>query len=253
MTRTLLLVLAGGLAFVAAAVALMPARAFHTLVLEPRGIEAAHVTGTIWEGRWQGLAASGIRIEQAQIRLRPLSLLRGALAFDFDLSGSSVVATGRVSLSGGEVAIIDTRARILPAALARADGVALEALREPVQLTNVRGTFNGLGCQTLAGDTRSAGLFALGDALSVQLPILEGQLECAGNAPGLRFGGDSPDLGMDGHARLTREGVGWMLRARPNNTNVERALRSLGFTGSNDELLLDGQTPWSGQRQPPSR
>lgn len=44
------------------------------------GIEADAVGGTIWSGRAQGLAARGTLIGDAQWSLRPLALLRGALA-----------------------------------------------------------------------------------------------------------------------------------------------------------------------------
>ena len=99
--------------------------------LEPHGVTADAVGGTIWSGRAQGLSARGASIGDLQWSLRPLGLLRGALA------GHAVLATG-----GGRVEADFDRAYSGRLLIESAQGeIPLEALNA----LGVRGVRNWRG------------------------------------------------------------------------------------------------------------
>jgi hypothetical protein len=79
MRRNQILALAGALAFLVAAVALVPARLAGSAVSAAGGA-ASGLTGTLWAGQARTVTLAGLRLEQVDWQLRPTGLLRGELA-----------------------------------------------------------------------------------------------------------------------------------------------------------------------------
>jgi general secretion pathway protein N len=85
--RPTALIALGALAALVFVLATLPASLL-TGQLERAGISATAVGGTVWSGRAQGLYSKGSTIGDLQWSLRPLALLRGALAGHAKLSGA---------------------------------------------------------------------------------------------------------------------------------------------------------------------
>lgn len=245
MTRILVLALIGLLAFFAAAIALTPARVFHDLVLLPRGVYAAHVSGPIWNGRWRDVRQGRVRLAQVDAALQAGSLLAGRPALRVRISDPRGRGEAIVVLNGEALELREASGRIAPAGLVGLAGPARAALAEPVMLSNVEGRFGPRGCETLSGAVVFGGLAAIDTRGAGSLPVLEGVLECAGSQPAVRFAGETPDVSLNGHARLSPAGADWSLNAQPRTGAAALALRAIGFTGDGDALSAQGQTSWA--------
>ncbi|KPP82178.1 MAG: type 2a secretion system protein GspN [Oceanicaulis sp. HLUCCA04] len=244
MTRFLLLVLAGCLAFAAAAIALMPAHVFHALVLQPRGVAAAHITGTIWDGEWHDVRLGAARLNHVRGALSARHLLTGQLKVDVSVSDPRGRAEGVILLAGQGVELRDVSGWVLPSGFIRGGGLGRAGLGEPVEFTGVQGVFGARGCESLTGAVRHDGFRVLDTQGAAALPVLEGSLECAGRYPALRFAGESDDVGIDGHIRLTNGRADWSLNAQPRTDVMAIALRAAGFAGRGDALRAEGRTGW---------
>ena len=245
MTRTVLLVLACGLACAVAAVALMPARVFHALVLQPRGIEAAQITGTVWNGQWHDLRLGAARLTHLEGALHGTSLLRGRAVLQVRLSDPRGRGEGRMILADGSVTLQDVSGRIVPAGLVPLAGPARAVLAEPVIFSEVQARFGPRGCETASGAVRFARLLALDAQGGGSLPVLDGALECAGSLPAIRFAGETADVRISGHVRFGAGSAAWSLESQPRTDTITMALYAMGFEDSGDGLRADGQAGWS--------
>ncbi len=244
MRRTALLVLAGGVAFVAAATAFLPARAFHAVVLQPRGVEAAMVTGTVWNGQWHDVRVGSVELAHVRGAVSARSLVTGRPAVNLAITDPRGRAEGIVILAGQGVELRGLSGRILPSGFVSISGPGRAALNEPVMFSDVQGVFGARGCEALSGSVRHGGLLALDTAGAGALPVLDGALECAGSLPALRFAGESQDVRIDGHVRLGLRSAGWSLSAGPRSETMALALRAIGFQGDGATLTAQGQTGW---------
>src|SRR5262245_27894656 len=70
------------------------------------GVNAAAVSGTIWNGSAEVLEVQGMTVGKASWRLRVLPLFTGRLSADVRLNGSDGSAQGRVTIApGGRLAL----------------------------------------------------------------------------------------------------------------------------------------------------
>ncbi|MFC4724581.1 type II secretion system protein N [Glycocaulis abyssi] len=244
MRRAIVLVIAGLTAFSAAAVALMPASVFHALFLQPRGVQAAQITGTIWSGQWHAVQVRSVRLAHVDGALDAFSLLQGRPALQVEISDPRARGEGRVILGNGSVELHGVSGRILPADLVPLTGPGRAALGEPLMFSDVQARFGARGCETASGAIRFGGLMALDTGGAASLPVLNGQLECAGSLPAIRFAGETADVRIDGHVRFGPETASWSLAATPRTGTIAMVLRSIGFDGSGDVLRSEGQTGW---------
>ncbi len=121
------LLFAGLLTFVAAFVALFPARvAYHWFA--PPAVQVSGLQGSIWSGSATEAAAAGVYLRDVKWRLHPLGLLTGKLAAHVEASPSSGFLEADVAAGlGGSIALSNVNGS-LPlgdfAALARVPGLA---------------------------------------------------------------------------------------------------------------------------------
>ena len=92
------LIFAGVFAFISAVLVAAPASLFMS-VLTAGGnrVQFQEVNGTIWNGEINGLTTGDVYLGDIAFRLRPLSLLTGAVAADVTARDGAAVGTGRVS------------------------------------------------------------------------------------------------------------------------------------------------------------
>jgi hypothetical protein len=246
MRRSLLLVLTGLAAFAIAMLALMPASVLHAWLLQPRGVEAASVTGTIWDGRWHGAVWRGHALGEMRARAAPFSLLTGAPQARVELSGAGVSGLAALRLSGQRISVSQADIALVPSRLVRLTGQTAPMLGGTLAVSGLNGAFDEDGCVTLTGEVTGARLIALEERTGVELPQLTGSLSCAGRAVGIAFSGASEQLALRGHARLDPAHAGWRVEASPLDDSVPPLLSALGFTQAGGVWSMEGQGRWSG-------
>jgi len=122
--------LVGLLTFVAAFVALFPARVAYNWFAPP-AVQLSGLEGSIWSGSAAEMSAAGLYLRDLKWRLRPLRLLTGKLAASVEASPSSGFVQADIAVGpGGSIALSDVNGS-LPlsdfASLARMPGLAGEA------------------------------------------------------------------------------------------------------------------------------
>lgn len=247
MRRLFLYVFAGVLAFAVAAIALMPASALHALILVPRGVQAGHVSGTVWNGYWHDVQLGPVRLTRLEGGLELLSLLRGGPAFQMSVSDPRGRAEGRLVVRDNRVELLGVSGRIVPARLVTLSGPGRAVLTEPVIFSGIDVRFGPHGCEAASGEARFGGLLAIDSRSTGSLPVLDGTLECAGSLPAIRFAGETDDVAIEGHARFGSGAVNWNIAAQPRSDAMALTLRSVGFDGSGGTLRNAGRTVWDGR------
>ena len=124
------LLLVGLLTFVAAFVALFPARVAYNWFAPP-AVQLSGLEGSIWSGSAAEMSAAGLYLRDLKWRLRPSRLLTGKLAASVEASPSSGFVAADVAIGpGGSIALSDVNGS-LPlrdfASLARMPGLAGDA------------------------------------------------------------------------------------------------------------------------------
>lgn len=121
------LIATGLLAFVAAFVAMFPARVAYDWFV-PQAVQVSGLDGSIWSGSATEASVAGLYLRDVNWRLRPLRLLTGQLAASIEASPSSGFLEADVAVGfGGDVALANVNAS-LPlsafATIARVPGLA---------------------------------------------------------------------------------------------------------------------------------
>lgn len=239
--RIAILVIAALLAFAVAALALAPARLLHDHVLAPRGVMAERVTGTLWDGQWQGVSWRGHALGELNAGLQPASLLTGQPAIKLSILSEGLSASGQLRLGDGEIHIGDAQGSMVPGRFVTGMEAIGAALAEPVRFTGLNAIFNAQGCVALSGDIESRSLAVFEAQLGAPLPALNGQMECAGRAAGIRFAGDGDALAISGHVRVDPLQAGWSMQARPLDDRLVPVLGALGFRQDGESWTAEGQ------------
>lgn len=228
--------------FLVAAFALTPAGLLHRYALQPHGITAERVTGTVMDGRWQGVHWQGRRLGSGAAGLAPLSLLTGQPRLRFSLAGEGIDLGGDFQLSGQTVRLTIGEGRIAPGRFIAASGESAALLNTPVRLRDIDGVFDSTGCVSLSGALSGDPLGALGARAGLELPVLSGELACAGQAAGFGFAGSNSQLTLDGHVRLDGFRAGWRIEVQTGDDTLAPALSGLGFSRSGDAWTAEGQS-----------
>ena len=244
MTSTRILIALALLAFAATAIALVPARLLHKRAFEPRGFQAASVTGTVWDGYWHHAMWRGRPIGDVSIRLSLLSLVSGEPEVLAAMSARGASLEARVSLAGQQLRIRGGEGSFVPGRHVRVSGQMALLADERVRISSLNGEFDETGCVALSGTISSDILSGMSERLNVALPALEGELQCAGRAVGISFEGSSDALGLNGDVRLTPDYAGWRVEAVPGDDSLVPALAALGFTEAEGTWSLEGQDSW---------
>lgn len=147
------------------------------------GLTARAVDGTIWDGRVTGLAAAGVPLGDAHVRIAPSRLLRAEVRLEAQgLSGQPLTAALFASPGGRG---IDGATASIPMALS-VGPVSLSSL----DLSNARIRFAGSRCVEASGQAGLTLAARIGGA-ALESPRLAGPLVCDGDRAGLRLSSPS--------------------------------------------------------------
>lgn len=239
MARAAGLIGAGFAAFLAALVIFAPAQLAFDLFARPAGVSAGLISGSIWEARAWRVSAGSVRVDAVEFGVRPASLLSGAAALDADVSGPDLQFQGVVRAGLSQTAFEQVRGvaqlRLFPAF----HGLPLPT-ETPVQLRIDRLAFDHDGaCLTADGRITSTALMDFGARQAVELPVIEGELYCAGAVAAVAFTGASDTLALDGVAQMTGPDPSWRMEARTTDRSVITALVLLGFEQQGEVFVVD--------------
>lgn len=222
------LIVFGVICFIGFAIAAAPARLAYDLALKPAGVEAGLVQGSVWDARLWRIRAGDQSIASARAELDPLSLTAFNARFDVTITDEGLRADGAAILAPGGVRIEETTgvvrlSRVMPQLAAFAPD---EAAR--FDITELSLDSQGR-CQSAQGRVFTPALITLGDRYGAALPMLEGDLFCAGDAVGLQLTGASDSLSVDGRLRFISGGLEGRIEARSTELAVAAALSFAGF------------------------
>lgn len=205
--------------------ALFPLRlALSLLDLDRIGVSARSVSGSIWSGRLDQVAAAGIPIGSVEARLSPLELLLGRARIDVkrpaDAAGVDPLA-GAVTVSRNSLGIADVSATVpLAAALA-----PLPVSNVVLNGFNVR--FDGDACTRASGTARAV---LTGSVAGVALAQgLSGNASCDGRYIRLPLVSQSGQERLDLRVAINGEYVADLIAVQPAPDRIA-ALAALGFT-----------------------
>ena len=117
------LIAAGSLAFVAAFVAMFPARIAYDWFV-PQAVQVSGLEGSVWSGSATEASVAGLYLRDLSWRLRPLRLLTGQLAASIEASPSSGFLEADVAVGfGGDIALANVNASLPLSAVAPIAGV----------------------------------------------------------------------------------------------------------------------------------
>ena len=226
--RRLGLILFGVTCFVGFAIAVTPARVVYDAALRPAGVEVGLVQGSVWSAQALRLRTGDQHIARADAALDPASLLSFNARFAVTLSDPGLRASGDAILHAGGARIEDVSGvmrlyRVLPE-------LAAFAPEESVSFEISTLAFDAEGrCDVAEGRVASAALVTLGERYGAAMPLLEGDLFCAGDQLGLQISGASDSLSFDGRLRFAAGGLEGQIEARTTELPLIAALSFAGF------------------------
>lgn len=239
MGRALLLAVLGLCAFVVFAAALAPARLAFDLLARPAGVEAGLVSGTVWDAQLRRVRAAGLDFADVEADLHAAPLLTGRAVADVAVADPALRGAGRVSLTAGETRIEDAvgvLALDAVPALAAADLPPGQTARIEID----RLVLDAAGaCLEAQGRVTSAALVAAGEQYGADLPALNADIACAGDAVALNFTGANEALTLNGVVRLTSAGPQWRIVAETAERDMIAALSLMGFTQEGDRFVAE--------------
>lgn len=238
--RPLLLAIAGGAVFLAAALAGLPARLVHDLALRPAGIEADLVTGPVWNARLYRLTLAGQPFSQASARLAFWPLLTGTARVEIEAGDESATARGTLVARPGRIALRDASLAVEARRLPGVAGLPLTQT-ERIYAEIDRIVFEDGQCVEATGIVSTALLARLGPRYDLELPQIEGALGCAGDGVGLGYQGRSPVLEVTGSLRLGPDGYRWTSEAHTGEPGVIAVLLALGFEETGAAWRAEGE------------
>ncbi|MCR9129426.1 MAG: type II secretion system protein N [Alphaproteobacteria bacterium] len=240
MRRPLLFIVLGVVLFAAFAVANLPARLIFDAAAGPAGLRAGLVQGTVWDATILRLDAGGPPVAETRARLQPGGLLGGSARFDVTVRDATVRGEGVVTLRPGGATLEDATGVMalsrLPLSFAVPPGQSVQA-----DITRIAVDRDGT-CLQAEGSLRTAALAAAGESFGAELPLLTGELLCAGDRIAVQIDGANDRLSLSGRIRLEPAGPAWRIEARTRDREVVAALSLLGFEQDGpDVFLLDSQ------------
>ena len=246
--RAAWLVLAGVLAFVVAALWMLPAEVAVRLTagrIAP--LQLAGVSGTAWHGQARQASVFGQPVGRLEWWLRPLPLLLGRTEAELRLDGPALRASTRLSESGEQLRLSDLHAEFPARLLGPVLGVPALSLRGAVSVDATEMLIADGLPRRVAGEGRwrEAGVTGAANAEFGDIAFrFAGEDTVAGEISDA--GGP---LMVDGRFTVALSGydLDLQLRARDDDPAVGDALRWLGQPqpdGSTRLLVQGGLRPW---------
>jgi hypothetical protein len=203
------------------AIASMPA-AFVASRLE--GLVFQRASGSVWNGRLEGVQARDFEIDSVQWRISPFDLIQGKVIAPVQLAGD---IEGEVRL------LANAKDRRIMADQLRIEGLPLDNLHL-VGVTQIEGLdlfFDDGVCRTAEARVTSDVLERSSQALGIHGPPLSGEARCDGDDALIVLGGGTPPGDrVDVVIRLRGDGSGeWRLAIASQTSEVQAALSVAGF------------------------
>lgn len=206
-------------------VVLFPLRlALSLLDLDRIGVSARSVSGSIWSGRLDDVAAAGVPVGTVEARLSPFQLLLGRARIDVkrpsDAAGNDPLS-GAVTVSRNSLGIADVTATVpLAAALAPLPVSNLT-------LTGLNVRFDGDACTRASGTARAALTGSIGGVSLAQ--GLTGTASCDGRYVRIPLVSQSQQERLELRVAIDGEYVADLIAVQPSADRIA-ALSALGFS-----------------------
>lgn len=206
-----------------------------------RAVSFARVSGTIWNGRIDGLSWRGHDLGAAHIVFRPLSLLVGRLGLDVALDGGGMISgSGFIGLKPAGLVVSDLTLSADVAALP-----ILMPLSGQVALDVGRADLTRNGCRAAEGSVRTDALVHRPAGLPWKGPVLAGPITCANGAIVIPMRGDTEAGPIAVALTLARDGTfGVQVDARAPNSAVAGLLSGIGFVEKGGVMTLTQRGRW---------
>lgn len=197
--------------------------ALSLLDLDQIGVSARSVSGSIWSGRLDEVAAAGVPIGTVEARLSPFELLLGRARIDVgrpaDAAGDGPLS-GAVTVSRNSLGVADVTA-VVPLAAALAPLPVSN-----VTLSNFNVRFDGGACTRASGSARAV---LTGSIAGVALAQgLNGNAVCDGRYVRIPLTSQSGQERLDVRVAVDGEYVADLIAILPDTERVA-ALAALGF------------------------
>lgn len=208
--------------------------------VEARGLSFSRASGTVWNGRIEGLRWRGHDLGAAQLAAQPWALFLGRLAADVALDGGVMAGGGSIALKPGGVAIDDltlsANVADLPVLLPLSGKVAIELAHADVGAD---------GCRRIDGAVHTDALVNRPAGLAWSGPELSGPMTCSGGAVVIPLKGDTGAESIAVAMTLERDGsFGLRVEARTPNAAVVSILSAVGFVESGGVMTLTQRGRW---------
>lgn len=206
-------------------IALFPLRlALSLLDLDRIGVSARSVSGSIWSGRLDEVAAAGVPIGSVQARLSPLELLLGRARIDVKRpadAGGAGPLSGAVTVSRNSLGVADVAATLPLAAALSPLPIA------SVTLTGFNVRFDGQACTRASGTARAT---LTGSVAGVALAQgLNGTPSCDGRYVRIPLASQSGQERLELRVAIDGEYIADLIAVQPAPDRIA-ALAALGFT-----------------------
>lgn len=230
------------LALAVSAVALAPAS---FVPQRPGEFAYQRATGSIWDGRYEGVVIGDLDVGEVDARLSPLRLLTATLAMDARFSGERVSGDlhierglfGNRSLRSGTLTVVG---------LPLAPGFALPA---ETSIEDLQVAFDRAQCRAASGNVETDALQRIPALTAWDGPALQGTAVCRDGAAQLLLSSENRH-GEIASLLLTLQGDGageWRMSVSSSRQEVAAALQSVGFAAGPvaQEWVRSGELRWS--------
>lgn len=224
--------IAGALLMLAALLATLPLRvALGDMAGTGVPLRADAVRGTIWRGSLNGLTLGGVRLGDGEVRLLPLRLLNGRIAFALSVGQGNAPLQAEIARGWGKVSVTRLSGRL-------SGGQAFAPLPlDALEFDDVSFSLDGRGCTGAQGRVRAE--LAPAPGVPVLAEGLTGEARCDGPALLLPLTGRSGRERLS--LRLAADGSAsaqLALRADDDDVRSGEALRALGFVRAGTDWVL---------------
>ena len=194
------------------------------------GIRYDAATGTLWNGRLQGVTWRNAALGDVAFHLDPAGLLVGRLAARIEMRGGAILGTGRISVRPfGEYAIHRTEAVVSLSAFR-----GLKLLGAPLTgkavLKDADLTGNSRGCRQAKGAVESDALDAVAEKYGRKGFSLKGEIRCENGSLIVPLMGGSEGVRADALVRFDATGrIVSKAAVETKDPDLALALQTLGF------------------------
>lgn len=209
--------------------------------VEARGLSFTRASGTVWNGRIEGLRWRGHDLGRADVAMKPWALVLGRLGAEIALDGAGVVdGGGFVALTPGGLVIDDLR---LSADVA--DLPILLPLSGQLNLALSHADIGASGCRRIDGTVHTDALVNRPAGLAWAGPELAGPVSCADGAIVIPLKGGTADESIAVAMTLEPGGAfGIRIDARTPDAAVIGVLSAVGFVESGGVMTLTQKGRW---------